>query len=495
NGHKIGSHESDPTVLENAKPDDRIVLGVHVTSGTWSGIYYGAKIYFSIFDDIVTRTRSYLESVSAAEELIPFSDEKERWTQVLNASASLVDINALMNYDEDTYFKSLVEATSALDALEPLFKKYSHYMVSYSHIDLAWLWDYDEGEDVTRDTLKTVFELLREYPEWIYTHSQSHSVKWIEDDYPEIFSELKEWYEKGRIELLGGTWSEHDSNLPSGEGFVRQFLYGKRYFRDKFGKDIIVGWTPDSFGYNWNLPQILVKSGMKGFVTQKLGSNEETKFPHRIFWWKGVDGSRILTYFPPGGYADSVNKSDMISRLAAIKSLHGVDESFVVFGVGDHGGGLTRGHLDRAFSMKNDKTSPNIIFTSAEDYFAHLRELAKTIEFPTWDDELYLEHHRGTYTTQAETKKNNRRCEQLLIDVEKLATISTTNFGTDYPGERLFNPGWYYVLLNHMHDILPGSSIRKVYEDADRDYAKVREAAGSIIGDAMTTLSENIDTT
>lgn len=493
-GKKAGGVEEGAVLVEKAVPGQKIVIGVRVYNGTWPGAYLSSHLEFSAFDALKSRTRDYMDQIQSADALIPFSTDKDRWIGILNGSAAKVDLDALNNYNEAKYFASLDAAKGDLDQLEGLFKQYTLYLLGYSHIDLAWLWDKAEGEIVTRNTLTTVFKLFDEYPDWIYAQSQAHGYKWMEDDYPEIFTKAKKFYKEGRLEIVGGTWSEHDSNLPSGEGFVRQFLYGKRYFREKFGKDVVIAWTPDSFGYNWNLPQILVKSGMKGFLTQKLGSNEVTRFPYSIFWWEAPDGSRILTYFPPSGYSNSVNRTELIGQLAMLQGRHGVKEDFVIFGVGDHGGGVTRGHLDRAFALKKDKASPNVVFTTAEKYFDHLHDLAKTLAFPTWNDELYLEHHRGTYTTQANNKKNNRRCEQLLMDTEKLASIAQTKFGAPYPAAKIFSSGWYQVLFMHMHDILPGSGIRKVYQDSDKDYAEVYRSTGAMIRGAMDKIAAGVRT-
>ncbi len=494
NGVKVGNANDGVTIAEKAAPGEKLVIGVKVSNGTWPGAYISSALTFSSFNEITERTREYIDLVSSAQTLIPFSKEPDRYTKILDDSAAKVDTAALSAFDEKKYHASLDDASVALQQLGPLFKDYTVFLDGYSHIDLAWLWDKAEGEIVTRDTLNTVFNLLDEYPEWIFSFSQAHGAKWMEDDYPELFAKLQKFVKEGRIELVGGTWCEHDSNLPSGEGFVRQFLYGKRYFREKFGKDIVVAWTPDSFGYNWNLPQILVKSGMTGFLTQKLGSNESTRFPHNIFWWEGADGSKVLTYFPLSGYANNIMRREIIGHLASLKSNHGVNENYVIFGVGDHGGGVTRGHLDRAFSLKNDPISPNVVFTSADSFYKHLTELSESIPFPTWNDELYLEHHRGTYTSQANNKKHNRRTEQLLLDSEKLASIAETLFDALYPAKELFSSGWYYVLLNHMHDILPGSGIRKVYEDSDKDYAEVYKTAGTVINDSLEKIASAVNT-
>lgn len=493
NGVRVGD-ENGAVISEKAVPGEKILIGVRVHNGTWAGAYFGSGVYFSAFDEPIARMRRYITRAESANALAGYSKENERWISLLNASAAKIDLDALARRDFTAFHASLDAAGKDLLQMGALFSDYTIYMLSYSHIDLAWLWDYNEGEAVVRDTLKTVFGLYQEYPDWIYAHAQAHSVKWMEDDYPELYAGMHKWFDAGRLDFVGGTWSEHDSNLPGGEGLVRQFLYGKRYFRKKFGKDITIAWTPDSFGYNWNLPQILVKSGMKGFLTQKLGSNEVTRFPYKIFWWQGADGSRIMTYFPPSGYAGSVNGAEMAAQLADVKAAHGVNDYMVIYGVGDHGGGLTRGHLDRAFDLKNDPAYPKIVFSSAENYFNHLLDESKTIEFPVWNDELYLEHHRGAYTSQSNNKKNNRAAEIALETAEKFSVIAAVDFGLPYPADRIFMPGWYYTMLFHMHDILPGSGIRKVYEDSDRDYAKVFMETNGIVNEALEKIAANVNT-
>lgn len=491
NGKEAGGVGDGAVITENATPGEKIVIGVKVHNGTWPGAYMGAKLSFSIFDDIKSKTLDYVNLVSDAEAL-PHVAQLDKWTATLNTSASKVDLAAFSNFDKQKYFKSLEAASAELDSLGWLFKDYTLFFTGYSHTDLAWLWDWKEGEDTTFRTLSTVFKLFGEYPDWIFAHSQAHSIEWMEKDKPEVFEKMKTYFKDGRLELVGGTWVEHDSNLPDGEGFAREYLYGKRYMREKFGKDVVIAWTPDSFGYNWNLPQIMKKAGMKGFVTQKLGSNETTRFPYKVFWWEGADGSRILTYFPPGGYANPAYRHELIGQLAGFKADHDMNDELVVFGVGDHGGGVTREHLNRINDMKNSKSAPNVVFTTVESYFNHLDDLSKTKNFPTWNDELYLEHHRGTYTSQANNKKNNRRCEQLLMDSEKFSSIAESLYGLPYPKDKLFASGWRLVLFNHFHDILPGSGINKVYRDSDVDYAQVYQATGEIIKDSSGSIASNI---
>ncbi|HOO55278.1 MAG TPA: glycoside hydrolase family 38 C-terminal domain-containing protein [bacterium] len=486
--------QGEALLTKNAKPGEKFTIVMSGESTSSAGIFTNSFLSFSALDERTKRINDFLNKIDTVKLFYEYmkDDEKARWESVMEEAASLVDLGALEPRNDKKLFESLEKASLKLNDFKSIAKQYTMYLLGYSHIDLAWLWDYREGENVWRDTARTVFSLYEEYPDFIFTETQSHGYKWMEDDYPEIYKDLHKYYDQGRWEITGGTWSEHDSNLPSGEGFVRQFLYGKLYFRDKFNKDVIVAWTPDSFGYNWNLPQIIKKSGMIGFLTQKINWNDTTRFPYHIFWWEGPDGTRLLTYFPVGGYGESVEAKRMIDQLKKVKKTHGINENFVIFGVGDHGGGVTRQHLDRAFALKDNDIYPEIKFTSAENYFNHLLDLSKKHEFPTWNDELYLEYHRGTYTTQAKTKRNNRWGQIQMLIAEQFATIANS-MGMVYPQQKLFD-GWYWILLNHMHDILPGSGINSVYKDTDRDYAKQQRLAKEIISESFDTIGSRINT-
>jgi len=497
-GELAGSVHRDGEIFlgDNVQPGQVIRITMFIKNKTSPGLMRYTSVRYSKLDEIKQRTSQFISQVESISSFIEYADDPGHWEDLLDRAASKVDLDAYLDQDDGKYFASLDATNEVFKEFKPFFDNYDIYLIAYSHIDLAWLWDWAEGEIVTRDTSRTMMQMMEKYPNFVYAQTQAHGYKWMEDDYPEIFEEIKKWYKAGRWELLGGTWSEHDSNVPSGEGMVRQFLYGKRYFREKFDKDIIVAWTPDSFGYNWNLPQLITKSGCIGFLTQKINWNDTTRFPHHIFWWEGPDGSRVLTYFPVGGYGEYVHGPTMLRQMKRIIEKHNVNENFVIFGVGDHGGGVTRGHLERARALENNPAYPEIHYTTAEDYFKHLHDVAESHEanIPVWKDELYLEYHRGTYTTQAETKKNNRQLEILMENAEKFAaTAGLVDPSRKYPSEDIFG-GWYWVLLNHMHDILPGSGIRAVYEDADRDYAKTRKLGNSVLSGALETIAAKIDT-
>ncbi|HOO55794.1 MAG TPA: glycoside hydrolase family 38 C-terminal domain-containing protein [bacterium] len=496
NGKEIGTihRNGEVPLTNNAQPGDILKITMKIKSKYDLGLFRKSYVRYSKLDVLRNRTNDFIAQLESISSFMDYIKDRDKALKLINKAASLIDIDAYMNQQDDKYFASLDKTRDVLSELAPYFNDFDIYLVGYSHIDLAWLWPWSEGEEVTKNTSNTVMQLMEEYPNFVYCQTQAHGYKWMEDDYPEVFEKIKEWYKTGRWEINGGTWSEHDSNIPGGEGFARQFLYGKRYFRDKFGKDVIVGWTPDSFGYNWNLPQFLKKSGMIGFLTQKIGWNDTTRFPYNLFWWEGPDGSRILTYFPVGGYGESVDGPTMLNQLKTVMSRHKVKEHLVIFGIGDHGGGVTRGHLERAKALESNPAYPEIHYTTSEDYFKHLHEIEQKpeYEFPVWDDELYLEYHRGTYTTQSDAKKSNRLGEILMENAEKFASVAR-DYGMDYPADTIFN-GWYWILLNHMHDIIPGSGIRQVYEDAERDYAKSFRYGRTVLNEAMNTISSDIDT-
>ena len=360
-------------------------------------------------------------------------------------------------------------------------KQFSIAAVGNSHIDMAWLWPWTETVEVVRNTFGTALQLMREYPDFKFTASAAQAYEWMEEKYPAMFQEIQQRVKEDRWEVIGGMWVEPDLNMPDGESLVRQILYGKRYFREKFGKDIHIGWNPDSFGYNWQLPQIYRRSGIDYFVTQKLlWASEFTKFPYRLFWWQAPDGSRLLTYFP-SDYANQIDPQKMARDSATYGPMMwkydggnnsapaGALDMMYLYGVGDHGGGPTRLDLDTALRwQKGDLVYPQINFSTAGQYFADLEKNKNELKIPTWDGELYFQYHRGVQTSQSEEKKLNRRNEGYLLNAEKLASIEMLFLG-QYPQQEL-DEAWKDVLFNQFHDILPGSGIHINYVDAARRY-------------------------
>ncbi len=413
---------------------------------------------------------------------------------IIDGAYTTVDFTALGRGDQSAFDASLTAATQKLSALDPVLKKYSVRAVGNSHIDMAWLWPWSETTMVVHDTFGTALQLMNEYPDYTFTQSTAQASAWMEEKYPDIFAEIKKRVAEGRWELVGGMWVEPDLNMPDGESQVRQLLLGKRYFKEKFGKDIRIGWNPDSFGYNWQLPQIYRKSGIDYFVTQKISWNDTTQFPYKLFWWQSPDGSRILTYFPH----DYVNTLDpvKIARDAAdlFPRVPNLDEMMHLYGIGDHGGGPTRFMLDEGNRWRNPaQPFPRLFFGTAQGFFDDLEKEMPRLNLPTWNSELYLQYHRGVFTSQAETKRHNRESEVLLLNAEKFASLAYLT-GADYPSEQL-NYAWKKVLFNQFHDVAAGSGISAVYRDADRDYAEVRRISEESIRNSLGKLTASMDTT
>ena len=368
---------------------------------------------------------------------------------------------------------------------------------------MAWLWPWTETVEVVRNTFGTALQLMHEYPDFKFTASAAQAYEWIEEKYPAMFQEIQQRVKEGRWEVIGGMWVEPDLNMPDGESLVRQILYGKRYFKEKFGKDINIGWNPDSFGYNWQLPQIYKRSGIDYFVTQKLlWASEFTKFPYRLFWWQAPDGSRLLTYFP-SDYANAIDPQKM-ARDASIygplmwkynggtnSAPDGGLDTMYLYGVGDHGGGPTRVDLDTALRwQKGDLVYPQINFSTARQYFADLERNKSELKIPTWDGELYFQYHRGVQTTQSEEKRGNRQNEELVLNAEKVASIDML-FGATWPQQN-FDTAWKDILFNQFHDILPGSGIAINYVDAARRYAVASRIDRDIIESGLSDIASRV---
>ncbi|HEY0866476.1 MAG TPA: alpha-mannosidase [Fimbriimonas sp.] len=379
------------------------------------------------------------------------------------------------------------------DALGSINGEIKHTIVpvGHAHLDTAWLWPLSITKLKMAHTTATQLGLMERYPEYVFVHSQASQYEWLEKDYPDLFERVKAAIARGQWEPVGSMWVEADCNLTGAESMIRQFLYGRRYFRKHFGYTTDDMWLPDVFGYSAALPQILAKFNIKYFLTQKISWNQMNKFPHHTFWWQGIDGTKIWSHFPP---ADTYNASGEPKEvLYSVKNYkdHGrMDQSLYVFGFGDGGGGPTERHLEL---LRRGRMSPNYPEVAsgkkAIDFFRESK--AKSRDLATWVGELYLELHRGTYTSQAANKKGNRLSEFLLRDAELLSCFAP-DYPASYPQEEL-EAAWKLVLLNQFHDIIPGSSVREVYEDSDRDYAAIAEVGNRIVEEKLRAIGQTMD--
>jgi alpha-mannosidase len=395
--------------------------------------------------------------------------------------------------DAYTFLSAEVEALRGLEQGKPTV-----IGVGHSHIDLAWLWRQVHTRDKAARTFSTVLHLMRQYPEYRFMHSSPQLYRWLEQDHPDIFARVRERIVSGEWEITGGMWVEPDTNLPSGESLVRQLLHGKRYMRETFGIETNVLWLPDVFGYSWMLPQILRKSGIRYFITTKISWSQFNRFPFDTFRWRGIDGTEILTHFittperSSGRYTynGELTPWDIKGIWDAYQQKPINDELLLAYGWGDGGGGPTREMLETARVMKDLPGFPKVELGHVEPCLARLEQRLEGRDVPVWDGELYLEYHRGTYTSQAQVKRDNRRSEVLLHDAEWLGSLATILTGTDvYPD---LSEGWELILYNQFHDILPGSSIHPVYEDTEKDYRRIETIGEGAIRQVQEALTAGL---
>ncbi|HWU45599.1 MAG TPA: glycoside hydrolase family 38 C-terminal domain-containing protein [Humibacter sp.] len=363
--------------------------------------------------------------------------------------------------------------------------------VGHAHIDSAWLWPTRETVRKCARTFSNVLDLMDQNDDFVFACSSAQQYAWIKQHYPDLFSRIAVRVAEGRFVPVGGMWVESDTNLPGGEAMARQFVHGAGFFLREFGVESTVGWLPDSFGYSGALPQIMVAAGIRSFFTQKMSWNETNVFPHHTFEWEGIDGTRVFTHFPPvNTYNSTLSGTDLARAERNFAEKGAANSSLVPFGYGDGGGGPTREMLAAAARTASLEGSPAVRIATPQRFFADARQ--EYPNPPVWSGELYLEFHRGTYTSQARTKRGNRRSEQLLREAELWAATATVRTGAAYPYDEL-DGAWQTVLLQQFHDILPGSAIAWVYQDAEAGYARVAAALEAVIDDADAALAASAE--
>jgi alpha-mannosidase len=494
-------------LTENAQPGQTFLIAVRIDAPEVETLFRRAQLRIEPAanrpDPAMVRT----EILAARPMIAAYEEGRAERQQQLEAAVKAIDFSPLDNGDQAAFDASLHLAQSKLQLLNPWLKQFTVRAVGNSHIDMAWLWPWTETVEVVRNTFQSVLDLMREYPDLKFTMSSARTYEWMQEKYPDMFEQIKQRVKEGRWEVIGGMWVEPDLNMPDGESLVRQILVGKRYFQKNFGADIKIGWNPDSFGYNWQLPQIYKKSGIDYFVTSKLlWATDYTKFPYRLFWWEAPDGSRLLTYFPHE-YANEFDPQQITqdfsfyapsiygSKLRENKLGENKDspQMLYLYGIGDHGGGPTRTMLDEANRLRDPNTVfPKIEFSTAKEFFADLAHELPNLKVPTWKDELYFEYHRGVLTTQADTKQRIRRDEELMLDAEKYASVASL-LGRSYP-QAQFELAWKNLLFDHFHDVMPGSGIAVNYLDAKRNLEDVARSAKEITDGALGEIMAHVNT-
>jgi alpha-mannosidase len=365
---------------------------------------------------------------------------------------------------------SPVPARCSLPALAEDFGdavRHRSVAIGHAHIDTAWLWPLRETVRKCTRTFASAVAMMDDYPDYKFCASSAQHYTWIEERHPELFAKITDRVERGQWIPVGGMWVESDMNLPSGESLVRQIVFGQRYFEEKFGRRCTEVWIPDVFGYPAGLPQLFAAGGMHRFVTQKLSWNKQNVFPHSTFWWEGLDGTRVLTHFPPvDTYNAEITPREFAFSVTNFKDHGWSTDSLMPFGHGDGGGGPTREMVERARRLAHIDVRATLEIDTPSAMFARIeRDAAMGAPVPVWRGELYFEMHRGTLTSQLKTKLGNRRCERLLVEAELWAATLGRRADVDEL--------WKRVLTQQFHDILPGSSIAWVHEDAERILAEV----------------------
>ena len=456
-------------------------------------------------DDLFYNSRMVLETLNVLEE---FNPVRVKLKKALNDSYKLID----WSYPgSEVFYASLHEASDLLNELIDKIGKHTDIHVTcigHTHIDVAWLWRLKHTKEKCARSFSTVMRLMEQYPEYIFLQTQPQLYEYVKHNYPALYEKIKERVASGQWEVDGGMWVEADCNLTSGESLTRQILVGSKFIKDEFGKDVEYLWLPDVFGYSWALPQILKKSGINTFMTTKISWNQYNRMPHDTFNWKGIDGSEVLTHFittpepwsQPGSWFYTYN-----GQLSP-KSVKGVFDAYsekeltndllVSYGFGDGGGGVNRDMLECRRRIDKMPGLPTLKTGTAKDYFRNLHDKVENTDsyVHTWDGELYLEYHRGTYTSQAYNKKTNRQLEFLYRQAEWLMVMAgiEKNELQEVKQEQL-TEGWKVILCNQFHDIIPGSSIREVYEDCHDDYDRAQCLATDLQEEATQTFSQVSD--
>jgi alpha-mannosidase len=363
-------------------------------------------------------------------------------------------------------------------------KKKKIHMIGNAHIDPVWLWRWQEGYQVTRATFQSALDRMEETPEFIFTCSSMALYKWIEESEPEMFEIIKKRVEEGRWCIVGGWWLEPDCNIPSGEALVRQGLYGQRYLLSRFGKITRIGYNPDSFGHAGSLPQILKKSGFEYYVFMRPWPNEKT-LPGSLFWWQGIDGTKMLTYRIPFQYGTWTH--DLAPRIEEVANFATdiENEMMCFYGVGDHGGGPTKRNIESIKRVMATATSYDVCFSSPDRYFDAVGN--KSDNCPVVDEDLQY-HARGCYSVLSDIKKYNRESEEALVTAEKFGTIASVLFGEAYPQGKI-QASWEDVLFNQFHDILAGTSLKISYEDSRHMHGRAIQNALEITNKAVQKIS------
>lgn len=450
------------------KPDNPKIHGEH------QGVLKTARL--ALFDEDIWHLKQDVDVFNSLMISLP----KE--------SVRRARISRVLNLAVDAYGNDRSNAKKAREVLEELSSPANASdlnvtAVGHAHIDTGWLWPVRESIRKCARTFSSQIALLEKYPDYVFGASQAQHYLFVKDNYPALYEKIKKYVKEGRWEIQGATWVECDCNIISGESMVRQFLHGKNFYLDEFDVEVRNLWLPDVFGYSAAIPQIAAKTGVNFFLTQKISWNQFNEFPHNTFAWRGIDGTEMVTHFPPENtYNSTLRPESLIAAQERFTEKAVFNEFMSLFGIGDGGGGPSEEYVERGVRQKNVEGCPKVKFGRADEFFDVI--LDKSDDLDSWVGELYLELHRGTYTTQAKTKKGNRKLENALRSTEFIRSCMPVD---TYPIKEL-DSTWKTLLMNQFHDILPGSSIHAVYEQAEKEYAEGLELCANLAEDAASAI-------
>lgn len=456
-------------------------LGDRATAGADPLYRLGAMELRLVDEDVERLRREVIVLVGLARELVDTDPRRARILDGLERALYAIDPDA-----------PAAGAAAARGILAPLLAApaaaSAHRIVAtgHAHIDSAWLWPSRETVRKVTRTFANVLELMDSDPEAVFVSSSAQHFEWVRRSDPELFARVAARVAEGRFIPVGNMWVESDVNMPSGESLARQLLYGTRFFEEHFGARSDVGWLPDSFGFPASLPQLLRGAGLRWFFTQKMCWNDGDTMPHHSFVWEGADGSRIFTHFPPNNtYSGDMRPTELARSVRNFADHAASSRSLMPFGYGDGGGGPTREMMTDARLQADLEGSPTVAFGTPREFFLDAAD--EPAEPPVWSGEMYLQFHRGIYTSQMRTKRGNRRNEALLVEAEHWCAAATVRRGVAYPAAEL-DELWREVLLLQFHDILPGSAIAWVHREAERSHAETTARLEAIIADAVAAL-------
>lgn len=459
-------------------------------------LYYNIKVPLSVAELLGEANNNRVSILNNLEIVMNILDLRKSYSEDFYSSVRAANI-----YLKEKFYTDI-------DTAAPLVTAIGH-----THLDIAWLWTIGQTKEKTVRSFATVLRLMKEYPEYKFMSSQPQLYEYIKEYQPEMYEEIKQRVKEKRWEIDGAMWLEADCNIPSGESLVRQILFGMKFFKEEFDVECKALWLPDVFGYSAALPQILKKSGIKYFMTTKIDWNQFNRIPNDTFMWRGIDGTEIFTHFittcdydkvtgdnvtftgknNKTTYTGDINANQVMGTWNRYQNKDINDETLMAFGFGDGGGGPTKEMLENAKRLKYGIPGcPRIEIGFEGGFFdrSH-KKLANNKKLSKWVGELYLEYHRGTYTSMAKNKKYNRKSEFMYQDAEMLATLGML-LDENYPKEEI-NKGWKGILLNQFHDIIPGSSIKQVYDESHAQYEEILHKGNKLINDSIKKITSKID--